>query len=69
MLSDLSLCVNVIKIGTLFSVFFKLQSVQFFMIFCCFLCVCVSLSVEEHFMFYGQLKGLSRTEAKEQLPQ
>ena len=40
------------------------------------LCVCgdictvaCSLTVEEHLLFYGQLKGLSRKEVKKQIPE
>ena len=30
---------------------------------------CYSLTVEEHLLFYGQLKGLSRKEVKKQIPE
>ena len=33
------------------------------------LCLCYSLTVEEHLLFYGQLKGLSRKEVKKQIPE
>jgi ABC-type Na+ transport system ATPase subunit NatA len=32
-------------------------------------CDCYSLTVEEHLLFYGQLKGLSRKEIMKQIPE
>ena len=31
--------------------------------------VCFRLTVEEHLLFFGQLKGLSRKEVKDQTPE